>query len=276
MRKAVAGVGLAAGAALALSACGGQPAASGGQGSQQGQQGSQESQQSAQQPSTGGGNVLAAAYHATQSANSAKIALNSTTGVGGKTVHVNGHGVAQFKPPKLDLHISAAGHKTEERLLDKTAYVKTSQGKWLKVDLSKLVGRQGAAQSPTETLSYLRGASDQVTKLGPKTIDGTKTTGYKATVDLDKVASKESSSQAKKGIQHLEKLTGSHTLPIKVWIDGKHRVVREKINLQLHARGKNITSATTVTFTDYGTPVHVTKPPASQITSVPASIPPTH
>jgi hypothetical protein len=273
MRRTIASVGLAAGAAVALAACGGQPASSGQHGAQQG---SQQKQHGSQQGGQNTGNVMAAAYQATQNANSAKITLKNTTSIGSKTVQVNGHGVAQFEPPKLDLHMNAAGHKIEERLVDKTAYIKTPQGKWVKMDLSKLVGRQGAAQSPTQTLSLLRGASDQVTKLGPKTIDGRQTTGYKATVDLDKVAAKAPSSPAKKGIKHLEKLTGAHTLPIKVWIDGKHRLVREMTNLKLHAGGKNVTTATTMTLSDYGTPVHVSAPPAGEVTSVPASIPPGH
>jgi hypothetical protein len=269
MRRTIAGVGLAAGAAVALAACGGQPASSGQHGAQQGQQGSQHGAQNT-------GNVIAAAYHATEKANSAKITLKVATKTGQKAVNIDGHGVAQFKPPKLDLHMSAAGHKIEERFLGKTAYIKTPQGKWVKMDLSKLVGQQGAAASPTQTLSYLRGASDQVTKLGPKTIDGRHTTGYKATVDLDKVAAKAPSSQATKAIKRVEKMSGSHTFPIKVWIDGKQRLVREVTNLKLHSGGKNVTLATTMTLSDYGTPVHVSAPPAGQVTSVPASIPPSH
>jgi hypothetical protein len=269
MRKTIAGAGLAAGAAVALAACGGQPAASGQHGPKQAQHGSQQSTQDT-------GNVLAAAYHATEQANSAKITLKVTTKTGEKTMNVDGHGVVQFKPPKLDLHMTAAGKKIEERFLDKTAYVKTPQGMWVEMDLSKLVGQQAAAQSPTQTLSYLRGASDQVTKLGPKTIHGTHTTGYKATVDLDKVAAKAASPQAKKAIKQAEKATGGHTIPITVWIDGQNRLVREKTTLTLHVHGKNVTTASTMTLSDYGTPVHVSKPPASEVTSAPVPAPPTH
>jgi hypothetical protein len=262
MRKTIAGVGLAAGAAVALTACGGQQAASGQHGSQQAEKHT--------------GDVLAAAYHATESANSAKISLKATTHTGGKTVHTKGHGAVQFKPPKLDLHITGAGKKTEERLLDGTAYVKTPQGKWLEIDVSKLTGRAGAMHSPTEALTLLRGASNNVTKLGPATIDGKHTTGYKAVVNLDKVASKASSPKAKKAVKELEKATGGHTLPIKVWIDGQHRLVREKNSIKVHLQGKNVTTTSTTTLSDYGTPVHVTKPPAGQVTSVTASIPPAH
>jgi hypothetical protein len=275
MRKTMAGVAVAAGATLALAACGGQPSATG----QQGGNGSQQGGNGSQQGGNGGqntGHVMAAAYHATQNANSAKINLKITTVTGGKTLHVDGHGVAQFKPPKLALHMSAAGQKIEERLLDKTAYLKTPQGKWIAMDLSKMIGQQQAAQSPTQALSYLRGASEKVTKLGPKTIDGTHTTGYKALVNLDKVAAKAPGGQTKKAIEKLEKLTGSHRMPIKVWIDGKNRLVREKTSQKLHAGGKNVMSRSTMTLSDYGTPVHVRKPPAGKVTSAPPSVPPAH
>jgi hypothetical protein len=267
MRKTIIGVSLAAGCALAVTACGGQESASPQHGSAQ-----SSSQAGTQRPAE----AIAATYQATKSASTAKITQKGTTTVGGKTVHTHGHGVVQLKPAAFDLHVTAKGRTVEERLIDGAVYVKTPQGKWLKTNVSKLTGQPGSAHSPSQTLSYLRGASKKVTKLGPSTIHGRHTTGYKARVDLNKVAATEPTQKAKKAVTKLEQITGSHTLPIKVWIDGKNRLVREKISLDAHIQGKHVTTTSTTTLSDYGTRVHVAKPPASQVTSAPASTPHAH
>jgi hypothetical protein len=264
-RRAGVGLGLLAGCALAVSACGG--------GAPQATSTQQGSSPSSSPP--GGqrpGQALAAAYQATRNANSATITITGTINTDAKTVHTTGHGTVQFQPPAFDLHTTAAGQTSEERLLNGTAYLKTPQGKWTKLDVSKLTGQPGAAHSPTEALSYLRGASDEVTSLGPATIKGVHTTGYKAIVDLNKVAARAPNAESKKAVTELEKLTGSHTLPITVWLDGHDRLVREKNSVTLHIQGKPTKTTSTTTLSDYGTPVHVTKPPTSQITSQ-ASVP---
>jgi hypothetical protein len=259
------GLGLLVGCALAVSACGGggSQAASTQQGSAPG-----SSQPGGHRP----GQALAAAYEATRNAHSAKITITGTINTGAKTVHTTGHGTVQFQPPAFDLHTTAAGQTSEERLLNGTAYLKTPEGQWRKLNVSKLTGQPGAAHSPTEALSYLRGASDKVTTLGPATIKGVHTTGYTAIVDLGKVAAQAPGGESKKAVTELEKLTGRHTLPITVWLDGHDRLVREKNTVTLHIQGKPTKTTSTTTLTDYGIPVHVTKPPTSQITSS-ASVP---
>lgn len=266
MRKTITGIGLTAACALALTACGGQPATSRHSSTQS------SSGSSAQQPAQ----AVAASYHATKSAGTVKVTQQGTTTVGGKTVHTRGHGVVQLKPAEFDLHAATKGQTIEERLIDGTVYIKTPQGTWLKKPVSELAGQPGSAHSPSQTLSYLRGASKKVTKLGPSTIDGRHTTGYKARVDLGKVAAKAPTPQSKKAVTKLEQLTGSHTLPMKVWIDGKKRLVREKTSLDAHIRGKHVTNTSITTLSDYGTPVHVAKPPARKVTPAPTPNSPTH
>lgn len=266
MRKTITGIGLAAACALALTACGGQQATSQHSSTQS------SSGSSAQQPAQ----AVAASYHATKSASTVQVTQQGTTTVGSKTVHTRGHGVVQLKPAKFDLHITTKGQTVEERLIDGAVYIKTPQGKWLKKTVSELAGQPGSGHSPGQTLSYLRGASKKVTELGPSTIDGRHTTGYQARVDLGKVAAKASTAQAKKSVTKLEKLTGSHTLPITVWLDGKNRLVREKTSLDAHIRGKHVTNTSITTLSDYGTSVHVAKPPARKVTPAPTSNSPTH
>jgi hypothetical protein len=209
--------------------------------------------------------VVAAAYTTTMNAKTAKLNLVVDATAAGKTIHSTGSGVMQFDPMKLDLTTQAGGQSTEVRTLDGTTYVRSAaDGKWSKLDTGKLTGGMNQA-SPDQILSYLQGASSQVTSTGPATINGQQATGYQATIDLDKVAAKQASAQAKQLIQLAEQLTGTKTLPVQVWVDGQGRLVREVNNIDVTAVGQQVQSKTTLDLTDYGTPVDITAPPASEL-----------
>ncbi|MGH3624109.1 MAG: LppX_LprAFG lipoprotein [Sciscionella sp.] len=240
MRKAIITIGVATSCALAAGAC-----------SQNG--GAQQAQRSPQQ-------VVTSAYSHTTNAKTAKITLTTDATIRGKTTHATGAGVIQFDPATLDLTTHAAGQSTEVRVLGGITYLRTGGGKWTKIDTSKLTGNSTMNSSPDQMLSYLHGALDSVTSTGPATINGAHTTGYKATVDLDKVAAKQKTPQAKQAIHGVEKATGSKTLPVQVWIDNQGRIAREQNSSTVTTQGHRITTTITLDLTDYGTPVHVTAP----------------
>ncbi len=282
-RTSIIGATLATGCAIALAGCGGGAGTASPAGPSSSKPSGTPSQssstsggapsQASQAPSAaahGGSDAVQAAYSATNKANSAKITQRSTTTVGQKTVHVRGHGVVQFKPAEFDMRTTTHGTTIETRLIGDTAYIKSPQGKWLSFDVSKLTGRPGAAKSPTQSLQYLRAGSQKVTNLGPATIHGVHTTGYKAIVDLDKTAARAKTPQAKKAVKMIESMTGKTTMPIKVWIDRKNRLVRDTTHLDMHVQGQHVTTTTTMDLTDFGTAVHVTAPPKSKVTTAPA------
>lgn len=246
MRKTLITVGLATSCVLVASACG--------------QQNSAAPAQPA--PAANPQQAVAAAYTTTMDAKTAKVGLTVDATLDGKTSHSTGSGVMQFDPAKLDLTMQTEGGSSEIRLVDGLTYLKMGAN-WTKLDTSKLTGGADSQVSPTQILSYLQGASDQVTSTGPQTINGQQATGYRATVDLDKVAAKQTSPQAKQLITSVEQLTGAKTLPLQVWVDGQGRLVREENTVNVTAAGHQVQSKTTLDLTDYGTPVTVTAPPAT-------------
>jgi hypothetical protein len=150
---------------------------------------------------------------------------------------------------------------------------------WVKVDLATAgqsigVDASGLSQSqagdPSQTLDYLRGASDNITRVGTEDVRGTQTTHYRAVVDLNKAAAQ--SPTARDAIKSTVKLLGSSTQPVDVWVDTDGRVRRMKYTVDL-SKSKVPTSAAgvpgSVAFTlelfDFGVPVQAQLPPPDQV-----------
>jgi hypothetical protein len=155
---------------------------------------------------------------------------------------------------------------------------------WVKVDLAaagRSVGIDASGPAnpqggdPSQTLDYLRGASDDVTRVGTEDVRGTRTTHYRAVVDLNKAA--EQSPTAAEAIKSTMKLLGSSTQPLDVWVDAGGRVRRMKYAVDL-SKSKVATSTPalpgSVTFSldlfDFGVPVQATIPPADQVVDISA------
>jgi hypothetical protein len=134
------------------------------------------------------------------------------------------------------------------------------------------------SDDPTQALSNLAEVSDNVTKVGASTIDGTATTEYKATVDLTKEAAKAKSKDGAKAalaITQEEQALGTNTLPVNVWVDasGLVRQVGEQVPIPATTTGATDGSGSatmTMTFSDFGTPAPLTPPPSSQVTDITA------
>jgi hypothetical protein len=143
-----------------------------------------------------------------------------------------------------------------------------SQSKqWVKVDLGQLAQQHGvdlssladASPTPASALSYLRG-SGKVREVGKESIDGTETTHYKATVDLEKAAA-QSDPDTRQALRRLIQESGVKSLPIDVWIDGKGYV--RKVQYAQRTSGKDV--KVTMNLHDYGKPVTVNPPPAHAV-----------
>jgi hypothetical protein len=137
---------------------------------------------------------------------------------------------------------------------------------WIKVDLEKLAGEQGAdlgelqqlgSADPTDFLAYLKQVRD-VHKLGSEDIDGTPTTHYKATIDLDHVAADHDGSNA---VHQLETLGGPSTFPTEVWVDGEGRIRRETIDYSADKPAPTRLHFT-IDYEKFGVPVDVQLPDA--------------
>jgi hypothetical protein len=231
--------------------------------------------------------AVAAAYARTTAEASAKFNLSAdvTGGPVRQPIHVTASGVIDFAHRTSDLTAQLPGAGTiEVRYLGGVLYAKLpaslaamlpggEAGKWISLDLNALSQQQlgtslqqlaGAAPSdPSEVLGFLRGAGEGVKLAGPSTVDGIATTRYTATIDLDKAGAK-LPAKARAGIARFEQHLGTHQLPTQLWIDGQGRLRRMTISAHQ--------SEITLTLSRFGTPVHVTAPPASQTTDITALI----
>ena len=215
----------------------------------------------------------------TADAGTVEVAMTGKVSAAGQEVPLNGEGAFDLKHKRghLDVTTNVPGQgdvKIEERLDGLTVYMRSDAlsenlpgGKhWIKLDLDKLGKHQGVdlgalqqlggGTDPTQFLGYLKKAGD-VKKIGSEDVNGTPTTHYRATIDLDKLA--DSAGTAGASVRQLEKLTGNKTLPTDIWIDSQGRARRQSISYS--AKQPIPTSAQfTIDYTNFGVPVDVKAP----------------
>ncbi len=160
------------------------------------------------------------------------------------------------------------------------AFSDIAQGstQWIKIDFAKLnpsladISTLSSSRSdPTQALEYLRGMG-AVEKIGTDRIDGTATTHYRGTVDLNKaVANAPTSSRAtlRSLANQFEQLSGSASFPEDVWIDSEQRVRRMEFALRLSdPKAGTLRMLMRMDLSDFGVDVDVEPPPADQVTDI--------
>jgi hypothetical protein len=151
---------------------------------------------------------------------------------------------------------------------------------WLELDLEE-VGRQAgidiAALSqvgqsdPTQYLTYLSGASEDVREVSRQSIDGVATTQYHAELDLRKAleqAPAEVRERARASIEQLDELLADDTMPVDVWIDrrGLPRRMSFAYEVKIPDSEDTFDVRYSLEIGDYGTRVRIKPPPESQVT----------
>jgi hypothetical protein len=236
------------------------------------------------------------AYTSTVGQKSAKLSLVEHLNVGGHALTINGAGAESFADKRFTLTTTVAGQQIEIRELGQVLYEKLPAaasshlpgGKpWISVNLNTLVQHltgaslseleAGQQEDPANTLSYLKQASASgLHRVGTATVRGVPTTEYTATIDLNKVAAAQPGAVAK-AIKAEEKSLGTSSYPISVWVDAKHLVRQLGYHTTVSpassptagsAASSRATVAATLQFYDFGTPVTVTAPAASQTSDI--------
>jgi hypothetical protein len=137
---------------------------------------------------------------------------------------------------------------------------------WVKLDLSEYaqVGQSQTQADPTSTLDGLRGVSNDVQDLGQENVRGVDTTHYHATIDVAKALAKVPASHRQRVESALSQF-GNGDLPIDVWIgrDGVPR--RYSMSMDLTKSGESMHFTEQFDFFDFGVPVDVHVPPASDV-----------
>ena len=134
-----------------------------------------------------------------------------------------------------------------------------------------LLGPLGGSGSPAGLLASLTAASSNVTRLGPSTVRGVAVTGFALKIDPAKEAARMPAADRAISEAFLKSL-GLTEIPVDVWVDGQNLVRREKVTLALPS-GSGAPAGTSIVMTtdfyDFGVPVHVSAPPASEVAKEP-------
>lgn len=166
---------------------------------------------------------------------------------------------------QMTLDLTGMGTATDMRIVGGTMYIQdpTGGGKYLKVDLSDPngpLGNMGDALDNYDPQSMIDQMSPEtfrkVTDLGQETVGGRQLEHYRVVVDTH---------AATKVLKNLPSTASlPKTMTYDLWLDSQNRMARFKMLM------KKVTQVT-ATYSDYGADVHITAPPASDVTEMPSS-----
>ena len=218
-----------------------------------------------------GKGVLADAARATLAAGSARFTTSVRTDpMEGPTLTEVATGVQDLRKRavRAALTYSDVG-TTEIRLVDGVAYLKEpgvdTTKPWSTIDFAGAGIESGL--DPSTPLSRLDGATDGLRNSGPATIGGVPTTHWAGTVDLAEAAGPRASLADQKTLGD-----GATTAHLDAYLDerGRYRRLVQTYVLPHHSTATSELESranvvATLDFTDYGSPVTVAAPPASQV-----------
>jgi hypothetical protein len=188
---------------------------------------------------------------------------------------VNGSGDMAFGPqPAFEMTMGAAGQTITARLLGSVMYMQVPAAQrsalggksWLKMDLAAIskgsgvnadqLTRQLKDADPSQQMKRLLDTG-KLTAVGEETIDGAKTVHYSGVIPLDAYLKQYDSGLKSKAEQEMRR-QGVTEVKTDFWIDEQYQPRRCHI----------VAGPTdmTVNYTDYGKPVNVVAPPASETT----------
>jgi hypothetical protein len=279
---------VAAGAALVLTltACSGnsatgtaQPAAAGGQSQDGGSRGLAS-------PFTDAIQLASASKKGTEQSKSVKFTM--TGSAAGQTLKANGAMAFDGAQTRFSMTATAAGQTTEMRLVDQVMYIKLPAEErkqmgtdkvWAKISadgsdpLSQALGgalSQSAEQSdPSKMLDQISKAG-RIVSSDQTELNGRKVNHYKVEIDLAKAVDQIAAQvPAAAREQVTEKLKGKDIkIPAEVWLDEENLPVQMTMDQgpMMQALGAPAGDAKfTMKYTDWGTQVDVTAPPADQV-----------
>ncbi len=224
----------------------------------------------------------------TQSLNeqSADMSLDIQISAAGMSEHVTANGAFDFTTHSgtITVNVPAGNEQISEQVIEdgSTVYVSMPPqvgqllpGKsWVSVDASTFAsGNDGGLGSgfngledPAALLHQLQTQGDPVNSLGPTTYDGTSVSGYSVTIPL---------SQLEKDLGQLptdDRQLASGLLPPsiteKVYIDRNGLLRGLVVPVSLSLAGHTLSETVQMSYTNYGTVVSVTVPPANEVATL--------
>lgn len=228
-----------------------------------------------------GGEVMAAAGRATTDSGTSRLALTITTlgmsgGDDGRRVSAEGEFDYRRGDGRMVFNLGATGQaapgELEVRVVSGSTFVRVPGEEmggrpWLEIAAgslgtgSPLPGLDRPINDPRSLLDALQGAGGDVDKVGEENVRGVETDRWRASVDL-KEAEKQLDGRSAREFAALREEFGRPSIPFEVWIDDEDRVRRLTYSLEAHEE----TVRFELELYDFGAPVDVSAPPASEVT----------
>jgi hypothetical protein len=245
--------------------------------------------------------ALSQAVSSSLNRQSADVSLDATISIGGQNVEITGSGTVDFANPSGTFAISmptggsGSGPLTEQVVeTGSTVYVglpsllnQILPGKsWISLDLSQYTSGTAGLNSgvlpfddPAGYLRQLESDGSSVTALGPTSIDGTAVSEYSVSTPTSKLvpsltggADAGGGSSADNGLStELQKLAQGilpQTITEQVYIAPGNLLKAIDVPLTFSVFGTSMSEDVSMTYSNYGTPVNVTPPAASQVATL--------
>jgi hypothetical protein len=226
--------------------------------------------------------ALAEAARKTLAEGTARYSLDLVTSVEGlPPSSATGTGSIDFKNScsQLDMSMDASGQKLTFTVIydHGVLYEKLPPelggvvGKpWIRLDLSEVLGSRAStgaqvnASDPGGIVAFLYGAGG-ITKAGTEMVRGVATTHYRGSLDPRRAAQQLPPEYRDRYLKTLEATGATGPVPADLWIDGKGMIRRIQLSGRATVQGKQSTTRTTIEYFDFGVPVDIKLPPASQV-----------
>nr|AIA11701.1 Unknown Function [uncultured bacterium] len=191
-----------------------------------------------------------------------------TLEMAGQTVYAEGalDMTGDHPAMQISMDLTGMGTPTDMRIVDNVMYIQdpsTGGGKYFKMDLSDPNGALGDlgdtfdSYNPNQMIARMSPDSfRKVTDLGSQTVGGRQLEHYRVAIDT------KAASSVFKNLPSTASLP--KTMTYDMWLDGESRMAKFTLLMKK-------VSKVTATYADYGADVHITAPPASQITELPGA-----
>jgi hypothetical protein len=228
--------------------------------------------------------VLTAASGRTTGSGTARMSSVERITENGESFEVaNLSGAADFGHKTSSITMSSRGSDLlEMRQVGGVSYMSTSLvdlpggAEWIAIRPSDL--KIGADESPlgssdpSSGLQFLSAIKGDPREVGHEQVDGTDTTHYRFTIDLESFFDLMSKSSKALGTdsfaasaEQLRGIIDLAKLPAQAWIDGEGRVRKFEFEMRASQGGESIKVVSIMTFSHFDEPVSVSAPPASDV-----------
>ena len=206
--------------------------------------------------------AVVAAVNSSLSDRSADVAISGSGSAAGNNFSLNGTGAIDFtqNAMQVSLDVTDGTQQVNEQAVYQNDVVYVNVGNaigqivpgksWVSLTLSQLSSVAGVSSfgsndtvgsDPAAALQALRQSGNGATDLGSSTVDGVHVEGYAV------------------------QMTNPH-LGYKVYVDSAGQLVRLTTDVNETLVGRDLSETTTMDFSNYGTSVSVTPPPAGEVT----------